>query len=234
MDYLKSGLDIGIASLKHVVSISLPIIVGSVVQVGLQDERVRKIACGFSFMMSGVKSICFWKNSKSQGEESTLKTVSRLGVATIGVAGICFGVYQVATGVLNIVAPQTCENALVKAQEKLLSCPQAKRIWDSLAERSPFTAGCATPSDGMLGLSHFAEETREILVINGPTDEIVETLSYGMHAMRHPQVIGEIVQAYKEKTISYEKYTEIMTNVAQLLRIDVEILSEDCIENGFW
>ncbi len=95
-----------------------PMVVDTAIKFGLQDQRIGRIvggislvACGLQlFRASGVKTdtLQSWlgtnENQDSKVNDSK-KALKQLGIAAVGLSTTCFGIYNVAMGVAELITP---------------------------------------------------------------------------------------------------------------------------------
>jgi hypothetical protein len=166
MSYIGSCISFVSNAVRQAAQVIFPVAVNTAIDAGLQDERIGKIVGGVSLIFTGIGAIIasgvpkrlaarFISTKEDFSPESVQKTALRYGAAFLGLLSTCYGVYNVAMGVMELMKMnedpkkvRSEENsssiaciggALKRNKEQILRCPEIQNLWNKVKADGSFT-----------------------------------------------------------------------------------------------
>lgn len=238
--------------------IMMPTALDILMEMSFQDARIGKIVGGIGLTVSGASLMVasgipktlksrYWTNA--QTNESTSKTALRWGTAAAGLIITSYGVYNITTGIFELIAPNpeqqdktsdskfpknmisstTCDADILNAKKQLLSCPEGQQIWDEVENEGPFTIRCATSDEAPAGSIVYIEK-REILL--SETKEMVKSLLFELTNLKRAEIASLVGR--NKCGLNVEDYVVGTEAIEYGSVLDTHKIAENCIKGGFW
>jgi hypothetical protein len=193
-----------------------------------------------SFMNSLNKALVTVSNIVNQNAFITLP--AGLSTATQLASNIAMGILELAN--LNtlhksfdsrfsnkiFILKTTCDSDILKAQETLLSCPEAQKLWNEVETAGAFTIRCATGEEAPAGALVWVE-SREIL-LSESNKEMVKPLLFELNNLKRAEA-ASLIGKYK-CNLGSDEYATATEAVEYGTVQDTYRISDSCVKGGFW
>lgn len=191
-----------------------------------------------------------------KNNDSSFKTAFRWSSAATGLLISAYGIYNIAIGVLELTNffenedqieqklhrslnskflnyqshLDSCEERVLKAKERFLSCPEGQKIWNEVERKGFFFIKCASQKEAPLGAS-VSVDKREIYLLK-TNKEMIHPLLVELTNLEQAETLQSVslgkcsleVEDYVREVESYEYQTVKKTH----------IIADYCFKNGFW
>lgn len=240
------------------VNILIPLAASPAIRGSLHASRIEKIAAGAGLTISGLslmaasgvprmlKSWC-WTNGEARAKESSAKNALRWTAALVGLASTCCGIYNIATGILevnnylldypSVEKPLTrggvsssCKSRLIQAKDDLLSCPEAKNIWNEVKKQDPFIMKCVPSQEAPFG-ARVNYVKREIYV-SETSDNMVGHLLFELRNLKRTG--NKLIGADHLCELGMEEYARAIEEREYRVVLETYKISDNCFRKGFW
>lgn len=192
----------------------------------------------------------FWTNIAPSNQEPLLTKALRYGMSAIGLIAICYGIYNIALGTLGLAAfniteelssslvqsnlvnqlpENSCQEHIDHAKQTLLSCPEAKDLWENLERENPFSIRCAQDSEAIFGAKLYLKN-REIVIANDT--EMGNSLLFELHNLQQLKKINVLQENMCKLTP--DNYAVNVEEVEYLTRIRTQSIAKKCFSRGLW
>lgn len=245
MNSLRNGLSTLNRALNHALTqavyITTPVAVASAFQVSLQDTGLRKIVRGIGVTIAGLNLLFvsgipkklkswYWDKIDTPDRDGNLTLAMRSGVASVGLMTTCYGIYNIAMGILELTTPKSCNERLIEAELKFLSCPEGQKLWNEVKSQGPFMVKCASSEEALTGA--FVElKTREIFI--SETHEAMEkSLLFELNNLNRAEM-GSLINR-NMCNLETDKYAIAVESFEYQTASETYRISDGCVNKGFW
>ena len=236
-------------SLVHEIT---PLAVSSVIQAAYQDIRIAKIVTGLGFLSTGIWAIAGSGLQKTINSkigifqtkepvtdpktttplhETSSKKALRWSAASIGLVASCYGIYNIANGIMGFMTPPDsialCTQSLEKTKEELLQCPAAKAVWDDVEKDGQLEIKCGMS----LWDSAVDPNNRKIMVNPTLAEKVPQHLS-DLISLRNAKNILQIFN--NPCSVSADGYVKAMQTAQYQNAMTLNEISNKCVKDGHW
>jgi hypothetical protein len=125
---------------------------------------------------------------------------------------------------------ESCETRLELAKDRLLSCPDAQKLFEEVRRQGPVSFGCTTPIQAPTGALVYLDK-RQILVSN-EVYEIVPKLLFELNNLKRSEMGTRINQQPCQLTADH--YALSIEKLEWGSAHDTHDISDQCVDHGFW
>lgn len=235
MSFVKNILSGVSDSIGNGIKTLAPFAVGIAIELGFEDQRIGKIVGGAIVAFSGLniisKSLHSWKWRAQTEPNSTLQKISRYGTLTLGLGFASYGIYSIIHGIKELLFPLSCEMKLENAKKQLLSCPEARKLWQEVSNEGPITCRCAkneelAPSDARVRL-----DLREISISESCNDPEISLLFELQNLKNSNKFVDHVRQRC---SLNVEEYAHSMESLEYETSTITHQISKQCVQEGYW
>lgn len=236
----------------------MPTAANITVQMVSRDPRVRKILYGSTLTALGIglvvrsgipKKLKSW-TYKTAPQESVSMTAIRCGTAAMGLFALGYGVYSLSTGILELTQPhevvmygtphgkpskasvdsKSCQQRVQEAKKQLLSCPEAKKLWDEVKSEGPFRLKCAANQELPTGCEARLWD-REIRFAKDST-KIPQDLLFELNNLKQAEPALNLIVNMCD--LNADDYSRSMEEMEYQNSKNDYLISQKCIKDGYF
>ena len=262
-------------SLVHEIT---PVAISSAIQAGFHDMRIAKTVSGFGFLSAGIWTIAksgvqkefnskigIFQTKEPVGDsktntfltETSSKKALRWSAASVGLAATCYGIYNIASGIMEFMTPPdtsnftlhhassssgeqeetaasdsivSCQQSLAKAKQEFLQCPEAKAVWDDVNKDGPFEVICGKPELAPKGSA--VRPAERIIAIHERLMQKVPNILFELINLRNAKDLSQYGNSpCVMPADDYAKTMELFEYKTAKISHDI---SQRCIQDGHW
>ena len=235
-----------------------PIAIDATFKLSLQDQKIAKLVGGLLITLQGIELTKNGLGGRNLNSHQTkpIQTI-KWPQLTLGLLATAYGIYQLMTGLLEIVPaaqaktinkPQqdiedydpyspikfgpykTCESRLQEIKEDIHNCPTAQQLWNKLESEKPFSIHCASFEKAPTGA--FVETQTRKIFLSDLSERMTENLLFEMNNLDQAQNLRFVqVQACSKGP---EWYAEQVEKIEYQTLQNTYRIAEECIESENW